>query len=207
MIVYKITDVSNGKIYIGSTIKPFKTRMQAHLNKGGNTGLCDWFPDINPEKLSGEVIAVIFNPTKEEMSKRTLESYMCLQYRKRGYSLYNKRIDATHHSELSRRKISNSSIGHINTPENIRKFAEWSRTNNIGNTHGVRCKVSFDGKTFLGSEQFYRYLRDCTDYELSQSQTRHFVNEGLLSKAIQRRYPNLLHDVVVERLPKTGSYA
>lgn len=159
LTIYKIENKSNGKLYIGSTLKSFQSRLLDHKRKsGGNRGLCEWYPEIDPKDLTGEVLEVIENPSVEEVRIRTTESRYCLYYRSLGYELYNKRIDATHHSPESRAKISHSKLG-IPCSEAAKNALRAYAPKLIGNRNQCHHVIEYNGKVYEGSTELLTALK------------------------------------------------
>lgn len=192
LTVYRILDTSNGKMYIGSTIHDFESRLQAHkqINKGWNRGLCDWYPDINPDDLVGEVLEVIEDPSEEEVRLRLRESYYCNYYRNLGYELYNKRLDATHHSEESRAKISKSSKGRKCSELSRASLIEYNETQMSDNRHQFHHVVRYMNQIYEGSTELHAKLVS-EGYDLTYHQVNNLVG-GFFSRKNRSRYPELL---------------
>ena len=197
LTIYKIEDKSNGKLYIGSTLKSFESRLLDHKRKvGGNRGLCEWYPEINPKDLTGEVLEVIENPSKEEVRLRITESKYCLYYRSLGYELYNKRLDATHHSSESKAKISYSMLGRPCSEASknaLRAYAPQM----IGNHHQFHNVIEYNGRVYHGSTKLHQELL-AEGYDLTYHQVNNLLT-GFFSKKNTDRYPELLTALKIYR--------
>lgn len=197
LTVYKITNSSNGKIYIGSTLKNFESRFQDHklLVGGGNRGLCEWYPDINPDDLVGEVLEVIENPTPDEIKFRYRESYYCKHYRELGYELYNKLLDATHHSSESKLRISESTKGRLCSESAKEALRDYNKNHMKGNRHQSHHLIRYEGEIFEGSNELRAKLVE-DGYDLTYHQVNNLVN-GFFSNKNKLRYPDLLSKIEV----------
>ena len=191
MTIYKIVNKSNGKVYIGSTLKDFNIRLCDHKKRsGGNRGLCEWFSDINPDDLSGEILEVIKNPSDEEVRFRTRESYYCLLYRELGYELYNKRIDALHHSDNTKHKISKSLKGRSCSESAKKVLLEYNKNNMFGNSHAHHHVIEYKGDIYNSSVRLFNKLIE-DGYELTYHQVNNLVSNGMFSKKNKEKYPEL----------------
>ena len=190
LTIYKIENKSNGKLYIGSTLKNFESRLLDHKRKsGGNRGLCEWYPEIDPKDLTEEILEVIDSPSNEEVRIRITESKYCLYYRSLGYELYNKRLDATHHSSESKAKISYSMLGRPCTEASKNALRAYA-PKMIGNRHQYHHVIEYNGKVYQGSTELHQELL-AEGYDLTYHQVNNLVS-GFFSKKNKCRYPELL---------------
>ena len=197
LTIYKIENKSNGKLYIGSTLKNFESRLFDHkLRSGGNRGLCEWYPEIDPNDLAGEILEVIENPSKEEVRLRITESRYCQYYRSLGYELYNKRVDATHHSSESKAKISASMLGKP-CPEASKNALRAYAPQMVGNRHQDHHVIEYNGKVYQGSTELHQELL-AEGYDLTYHQVNNLVT-GFFSKKNKDRYPELLTALKIYR--------
>ena len=199
LTIYKLQNITTGKVYIGSTLKDFESRLYDHKLKpteghGGNRGLCEWYPDINPDDLIGEVLEVINDPSDDEIRYRHRESYYCKLYRSLGYELYNKRLDAIHHSEESKKKISESLKGR-SCPEGSREFLRKYAEHMKGNLHMFHHIIKYKGETHYSSTELHSKLLS-EGYELTYHQVNNLVG-GFFSKKNRAKYPELLDSLEV----------
>lgn len=197
LTVYKILDKSNGRLYIGSTTKEFQARINEHKIRGRNwnKGLCEWYPEINPADLIGEVLEVIDHPSDDELKFRYRESHYCDYYRSLGYELYNKRIDATHHSEESKLRISESLKGRP-CPESARQaLIDYNANQMKGNRHQSHHVLEYEGVTYYSSGELHQKLLS-EGYDLTYHQVNNLVG-GFFSKKNRSRYPELMHSIKV----------
>jgi len=107
MYIYKITNLVNGKVYIGQTIQSNpKMRWYAHLNmarKNKKSHLYDSMRKHGIDKFTWEVIDQAI--TIEELNN--LESAWANKFREQGYILYNNRETGNNktHSQKSIEKM------------------------------------------------------------------------------------------------------
>lgn len=147
MIVYKITNSINGKVYIGQTTRSLLDRQKEHIRdlRGGKHhnqvlqatynkhGMCFEFEALASGRyvLELDQLEIIFIETYQSCNK------------KYGYNLRGGGLNGTP-TEETRAKISKSHTGKTKSPEHRRKMAEANRNRCLGsrNTDASRHKIS-----------------------------------------------------------------
>jgi group I intron endonuclease len=129
MVIYKVINVVNGKIYIGKTKQTLEKRKKSHLKKSRHKEIDKMtffhraIRKYGPENFHWDIIETLPNGTDEELCLR--ERYFIKQYdsncREKGYNLTEggdgvRRSGWKHHEE-TKEKIGNSNRGRHRTPE------------------------------------------------------------------------------------------
>ena len=167
MIIYKITNKINGKVYIGQTIHSLDDRWQQHIRnakKGVRTHFYSAIRKYGENNFEPEVICEA--TTKEEMN--LLETYYIQEYNSInvGYNMVDGGNNNVmfipevnqHHkdvvrSEENRTKISNSmkkkiANGDFFKPEHRKKLSDKAKGNKNGEgnpSHSIGCYCIIDG--------------------------------------------------------------
>ena len=171
MIIYKITNTVNGKLYIGQTIQKLEKRMYNHFNYKGKTAISKAINKYGKENFTYEVIDTA--ETREELDEK--EIYWIKHYNSlvpNGYNLEhggnkNKVINeetrkklsevnkgenapwyGKHLTEETKRKLSESHkgkpgywTGKKRDEETIRKISENRKGKTIGSSHIQSKKI------------------------------------------------------------------
>jgi group I intron endonuclease len=129
MLIYRVTNVNNGKIYIGKTKQTLEKRKRSHLKKSRHKAVdkMTFFHRAIRKYGSGnfhwDIIETLSNGTDEELCQR--ECYYIKQYdsnhREKGYNLTEggegvRRSGWKHHEE-TKDKIGNSNRGRCRTKD------------------------------------------------------------------------------------------
>ena len=89
MIIYKITNIKNGKVYIGQTVQPFNKRLLEHKKKmrsGANFPLYNAMRKYGIDAFSFEIIDAASNQEELDKKERLWVSYYDSQH-PNGYNL------------------------------------------------------------------------------------------------------------------------
>lgn len=142
MVIYKITNKKNGKIYVGKTEKNIENRWKNHIRlaeKKVNRYLYDAMNHYGYDSFSVEIIEQCLD--KEHLNIR--EIYWIAFYNatnpKIGYNMQTGGIGGTHNSETLKkigRKVSIANKGHLVTEETRRKISKA----HIGMKHTLETK-------------------------------------------------------------------
>ena len=134
MVIYKITNLINKKVYIGQTIRTVEQRFHRHINDALNGILDTHFArairKYGPENFSVEVIDTA--TTQEELTEK--ESYWIKYYNSvnEGYN------------ETSAQNKSGGNTYQSKTSEELKAIGEKIRVSKIGennpNAKGIKCK-------------------------------------------------------------------
>ena len=137
--IYKITNLINGKVYIGQSINVYR-RMKAHLweldRNGNNMILHKAFKKYGIENFSYELICEC---SAEELNEKEI-------YFIEKYDSYNNGYNAT--------KGGGQNLGYNPTEETRQKLRE----NNLGGKSHFARKTMCDGKVFDTAKECAKYL-------------------------------------------------
>lgn len=127
--IYKITNINNGKVYVGSAVN-IKYRFKTHKrllknNKHFNTHLQSSYNKYGPKSFNYEIIEFV---CKEALLERETFWISYMNSNNRNYG-YNKRLVVNSNlgiklSEETRRKLSESHLGHKRSEETHKKIVE-----------------------------------------------------------------------------------
>lgn len=123
MIIYKITNKINGKVYIGQTIQPLKKRWNLHCSKNsGCPALNNAFKKYGKENFTIEQIDHAHS--RDELDNK--EIFWIDFYSSLVPNGYNLHTGGLHHkvSEETRKRIIKSLIGRKHTEETKRRISE-----------------------------------------------------------------------------------
>lgn len=181
MIIYKITNIQNGKIYVGQTIQSFKSRMNEHKKKmrnGANFPLYNAMRKYGIDNFTFEVISSA--ASQEELNEKEIFwiNYFNSEY-PNGYNLTSGGAGTLnyHHTECDIEKMralkagaydgdKNPFYGKHHTPEQIEKWKrerkgrklseEWKQ--NISKTRKRIPVINIDtGEVFESARHAARY--------------------------------------------------
>lgn len=169
MIIYKATNLVNGKVYIGQTIRSLEYRKRRHLQdakRGDSTHFHQALRKYGEHNFVFEVIDEAFNKT--ELNK--LENYYIQQFNsiKTGYNMvdggknnimFNGKVKKKHDTVMRtpevRAKISKSMKAyrkeHAFTEEHKKKLSDKAKGNHnfgSGDTRSVGCYCVVDNKEY-----------------------------------------------------------
>lgn len=122
MVIYKITNTQNGKVYIGQTVQPFKNRVNEHKKKmrnGANFPLYNAMRKYGIEAFTFEVIDTA--SSQEELDEK--ERLWIAQYNSQypnGYNLTSGGAGTFdyHHTEDDKKRMSNLKKGLFDGEDN-----------------------------------------------------------------------------------------
>lgn len=135
MIIYKITNLINGKIYVGQTVCDFKKRMNEHFNYPlKRMAIGRAIIKYGKENFHSEIIE--YCTTMEDLNKREIELIESLNsIAPNGYNL---RVGGSNgrHSELTKKKMSDSQKGKKKSDQ----LKELNRLLNTGKIHSQETR-------------------------------------------------------------------
>ena len=140
MIIYKITNTINGKVYIGQTIHSLEKRWVAHCRKGSEcTSIRNSIQKYGKENFKIEVIEQV-----ETLEDLNLKEEFWIDYyestdRSKGYNLTTGGSNAIP-TEETRKRISEAGKGRTMSEENKRLLQEAKRR--IGTTQEIRENIT-----------------------------------------------------------------
>ena len=115
MIIYKITNTKNGKVYIGQTTRTLRLRWEQHIRNAKNGGMSKFYKAIRkygPESFKVETLCTAYS--KEELND--LEIYFIHKYNsiEKGYNMIDARytnvMDFPDVKEKHKRKMTSPEI-------------------------------------------------------------------------------------------------
>jgi len=138
MVIYKITNKLNNKVYIGQTVQSLKDRLNHHFRSSPNSPMFRARKKHGKENFSIEEIDTA--QTLEELNEK--EIYWIAFYhstnREKGYNLMSGGGNKGKHSEESKKKMSESHKAGM-TEERKNLISEKTK---LGMTEEVRKKIS-----------------------------------------------------------------
>lgn len=173
MFIYKITNLVNGKIYIGQTVTSLQERWRHHLHasRGNNTLICKAIRKYGRDSFQMELIVQACS--QEELDY--LEAYFIViwdaQNPNVGYNRTDGGIGFTgHHSLATRAKMSATHKGRPGPTRGMKLSEEHKQKISIGNTGKKRSaevrqkysssKLGAKNPAF-GNSELGRYANSC----------------------------------------------
>lgn len=140
MIIYKVTNLINGKIYIGQTIKSLEKRKMAHIWKAKNNGSFYFYRALNKygiENFKWKVICIC--PNLNSLNKQ--EEYYIVYYdsMNNGYNCTSGGLNSLHSKE-TKNKIRQFQLGHIVSSKTRKKISENHAKSMLGRSHTKKTK-------------------------------------------------------------------
>ena len=131
MIIYKITNLINNKIYIGQTTQPLNCRWNDHCHsKRKNNAITNAIRKYGKDNFSIEVLATVYKTDDlNRLEKFYIEEFNSLA--PKGYNLKTGGQDHNRYTDESKKKMSSARIG-TTMPIDVRK--------KISKTHKQRFK-------------------------------------------------------------------
>lgn len=187
MIIYKITNIQNGKVYIGQTVQSFRIRMNEHKKKMRNGANFPLYNAMRKYGIENFTFEVIDNAASQE-ELNTKEMFWIHQFNSEhpnGYNLTSGGAGTLnyHHTEHDKEKMSalkigvfdgdkNPFYGKHHTPEQIEKWKrdrkgrklseEWKQ--NISKTRKRIPVINIDtGEVFESARHAARHYGKCPD--------------------------------------------
>ena len=122
MIIYKITNTVNGRIYIGQTIKTLAHRWSQHTTSIKNCPLYNAFRRYGRDKFKMEAICSALSPEYlNELEQYFIKFYDCMA--PKGYNLTSGGDSAYTRSEHSRDRQRQAMLGHTVSDETKAKIS------------------------------------------------------------------------------------
>ena len=169
MIIYKITNLVNKKIYIGQTTGTLEKRFQRHKQDAISGRLDTHFArairKYGEENFSAEIIDTA--QTQEELTKK--------EYYWIGY--YNARINGYNETEDLFKCGGNTYLS--KTPEEMEKISSKIRESKLGGKNPAAKKVKCKS-TITGEELFFDSLSECQAY--FEEKNHNFITRRCLGK-------------------------
>lgn len=179
MIIYKITNKINGKIYIGQTVLSVRRRWTQHTTSAKVHPLYAAFAKYGLSNFSiEEVCSALDKKYLNDLEKYFISFYSCLS--PNGYNLTTGGDSAFSRSEETKKKQSEAMMGHTVSEETRRKISE-SLTGRPGNRKGALH--SMETRRKIGEVQRGRKLSEETRRKMSESHRNRLEKDGTRSPA------------------------
>ena len=148
MLIYKVTNLVNNKVYIGKTISGLRKRKNKHLSDSRNKLYKCVFHDAirkyGEDSFVWEILdRVMFSDLLIDSEKFYIKKYNCKI--PNGYNMTDggEGICGFSHTEETKRKISKAHVGKKHSPETIKKMSGknnpmFGRTGEKNSQYGVR---------------------------------------------------------------------
>jgi len=155
MIIYKATNMIDGKAYIGKTINPLWQRKSEHLSQSKYRNKIYYFQNAIRKYGIGNFRWEILTETDSESKLNVLEKFYIACYRKMGV-LYNltdggEGLSGYRHTEETKQKIRLNN--NINKEERSKKISEtlkgnipWNKGIKLSEEHKKKLSKSHKGK-------------------------------------------------------------
>lgn len=146
MIIYKVTNLTNGKIYIGQTQKTLYDRKYSHYKKvkqGSNTSFHNALRKYDGKNFKWEIIDKVDNIEKLNF----LEEYYIKKFNsfKNGYNLTTGG-DNYIRAEETKEKIKQANLGKTHNSETIEKIRNGNIGKSVTNEFRVKMKTVVSGR-------------------------------------------------------------
>lgn len=154
MIIYKITNKKNGKIYIGQTVQVLEARWKAHLNHKFNSAIKNAVLKHGKENFSIEQIDAASNI--EELNEKEIYWIAKLESndRNKGYNLNSGGKNAVPNEEV-KEKMRRAHLGKKRTPEQCKAISKRL----MGHKHSEETKRKIAQKA-TGRKRNYKMTED-----------------------------------------------
>lgn len=157
MIIYKATNLINGKIYIGKTGRTLKKRIKEHLYEASSNRCCyllhKAIRKYGSENFKWEIIdRCLFEESLNELEKYYIKKFNSLK--PNGYNIYEGGEGITLGTKMStetRQKMSASRMGEKNPQYGMRK----ELSTNYGNKHTDEYKEHMSKRCSGSGNPFY----------------------------------------------------
>jgi group I intron endonuclease len=172
MIIYRITNLINGKIYIGQTVKSMSKRWSEHVYYVGikTTALYAALYKYGIDNFSVEIICSAIKPEYlNELERYFIKHYNCMS--PNGYNLTSGGDSAFKRSDESKRKMSETMRGH---PVSVKTRKIFSSL--LKGKPGIRkgFKASKETRLKLSQCQIGKKASLATRKKMSKSHKRRF---------------------------------
>lgn len=168
MIIYKVTNLINNKVYIGLTTRTFEERKKQHLREAINSNSKKYFHNAlrkyGNDNFIWEIIDVA--ETQEELNEKEIYWISLFNsYGKQGYNQTRGGEGASgyKHSDESRKKMSKDRIGRTHS-EDSKKMMSMSQK---GRVHSKETKMKI-GKSRKGSKHPLAKLNEESVLEIKE---------------------------------------
>ena len=188
MIVYKIKNKVDGKIYIGQTVKTLKQRWQAHT---GNKSDCRYLKSaiLKYGKDNFEVTQIAKCNSLEEMNHR--EAYYIKLFNSlapNGYNLTTGGV-RSEWSEVSRLKSSETHKRLSANNQNKGNFKKGHKAHNLGKPHTTKAKIKMSeahkGKHHSPATEFKKGNHPITEFKKGGTAPNHGRKRVVISGKIR----------------------
>jgi group I intron endonuclease len=126
-IIYKATNLVNGKVYIGQTTMPLYKRKSSHIRNKLKTGFAGAIEKYGKDNFIFEEIYTAFDRNELDKSEEFFIEHFRSTEKDFGYNLV--------------KSATNSTKGYKHTPENIRKMTEGRMRTRVYKPHTEEAKL------------------------------------------------------------------
>lgn len=217
MFIYKITNLINGKIYIGQTTRSVYERWKDHKFHKGCTALYRAIKKY--EHINFKIEEICFCFDKEELNLR--EQYFIKQYDclvPNGYNICvggNSPMKNRKHTSITKQNISEKmklkDFSYLNTKENIEKriisFKKNNKLKNIPRTTEIKRKISV-ANSGENHGMYGKLGFACPNFKcaiLCVELNKIFGGQAEAARELNLHQANI-HKVLTGRRPHTGGY-
>jgi len=161
-VVYQVTNVVNGKIYIGQTTDSLSKRWRRHVSlskTGGQAALQRAIRKHGPDKFEIELVATCFTPETLDQAERDWIQLSQSYLSSYGYNNTLGGASWFHHTEETKQKLSQSAKQRLQSPE-------------------LRHQLSLRAKAQLASAEARR--------ELSERKKEHYLRDPELKHRLSQ---------------------
>lgn len=179
MVIYKITNSLNHKIYIGQTVVPINRRWSQHKTSTKNTPLYAAIRKYGADNFKIEIIHRVEDPNDlNTLEQKYIKEFNCLA--PNGYNLTTGGDSAFCRSEETKEKQRDAMLGHEVSVETRDKIA-----NTLKGRPGVRkgVKLSDETRAKISSAQIGRKASEETRAKMSAAHKERLAKNSSRSPA------------------------
>jgi group I intron endonuclease len=163
MIIYKITNIINGRVYIGQTVMTLARRWSQHSTSKKNSPMYNAFRKYGREAFTIEAICSALSPEHlNELEQYFIKKYDCLV--PKGYNLTSGGDSAFTRSQETKDQQRDSMLGHTVSEETRAKISAT-----LMGRPGVRKGMTHtdEAKAKISAAQTGRKLSEATKAKMS----------------------------------------
>lgn len=191
MIIYKITNVVNGRVYVGQTVMSLARRWSQHSTSKKNSPMYNAFRKYGAENFTIEVICSALGPDHLNY----LEQYFIKKYNSlvpNGYNLTTGGDSAFSRSKHTKKLQSEAMKGHTVSQETRDKIAA-TLTGRVGNRLGATHTA--EARKLISDKQKGRKLSEETRAKMSAS---HKGASAYNARKVQCVETGIIYDTATE---------